>query len=246
MGFSLKNAVKSVTKAAGQVAKVAVAPVAVATAGARVAVGARGAANKVIDKTALNKKVGTAEKKVATYGGYAVDAAAVAIGGAAIAPSLASGASAVGGGILKAGVAVRSAFGAAGQSVGSLVKNFSNSLTHAKATGPAPVEDKASAVEDWSQQARKVAAQLKTVGGKLNDATGGALYKQGNAMRNGALGRLKDAAQQTLGGVTIQNGPTPGNPLVESSASAGMSPLVLLALGLAAVFLAPVLARKLK
>ncbi len=94
-----KNLEKTVSKAAGQVAKVAVTPLAAATAVGLDSVGLRGAASKLIDKTALNKKQAASEKKAANAAGFGVDAIAVGAAAYAVGPTLLS----AGGTALKAG-----------------------------------------------------------------------------------------------------------------------------------------------
>ncbi len=78
--MGLKKAFKKVTKSVGQVAKVAATPFTVATASAANAVGLRGVANRIIDKTAPVKSANAKRSwmQAARVGGYTLDAAALA------------------------------------------------------------------------------------------------------------------------------------------------------------------------
>lgn len=204
MGFKLKNVVKSVEKAAGQVAKVAVAPAAIVAASTLDSVGLRGAANKVIDKTALNKKIGTAEKKVGTYAGYGIDAVAVATVGAAVAPAIGHGL-AVTGGVLK-GVATP-LLGAA--------KNFfskKGSTTPSVADNTAPAPDGSilgDAVSAVSRGLDKAKHALHTPAGEA--LTAAVKTKAGHAIRqSGILGQPSEI--QTPGTVQASTADALGFP----------------------------------
>ncbi len=88
--LKLKKIVKSATKAVGQVAKVAVAPAAIAAASSLQAAGLRHAASQVVQKTALNKKIAAAEQKFTKAAGVAIDVAAAATAATIAAPYIAS------------------------------------------------------------------------------------------------------------------------------------------------------------
>lgn len=90
--FKLKNVVKSVTKAATQVAKVAVKPAAIVAASSLQAVGLRNIAGKTGKALGLT----AAEQKIAKAGGTVIDAAAITVGAVYAAPFVGAAATAAG------------------------------------------------------------------------------------------------------------------------------------------------------
>lgn len=122
MSFSLKKTVKAVEKkVVAPVAKVAIAPAAFTAAASLNSIGLRGAANKVIDKTAFNKKFASSEKKAATAAGWAIDAGAVAVAGVAAAPAISSAGASLGHGALAAGGLLKGAAGKVAPFLGGLL-----------------------------------------------------------------------------------------------------------------------------
>lgn len=97
--FKLKNVVKSVTKAATQVAKVAVKPAALVAGSSLQAVGLRSAANKMGKAVGLTE----AERKLTKYGGTAIQAAAITAGAIAAAPYAGAALTAAGKGVMIGG-----------------------------------------------------------------------------------------------------------------------------------------------
>jgi hypothetical protein len=101
--FKLKKIVKSVTKAATKVVKVAATPIAVAASSSLNAVGLRKAAGQVNKAVATGKGSLAALNKVSKAAGWAIDAGAVAVGAVVAAPAIGTAASSIGtatGGIL--------------------------------------------------------------------------------------------------------------------------------------------------
>lgn len=98
---------KKLSKSVGKVAKVAVTPAALIASASLNSVGLRGAANKVIDKTALNKKLAAKEKTLGQLGGYVIDAGAAVVVGAAAAPTLSAAAHTSAAAALKAGTLLK-------------------------------------------------------------------------------------------------------------------------------------------
>lgn len=234
----LKKAASSVKKAVGTVAKVAVAPIAQSVATSLDAVGMRNAANKVIDKTAISKKIGTAQKKAANYGGWAIDAAALTIGGVVAAPYIGAAASTVGGATLKGAALLKSGgAGLLGKGVG-IVKGLigPKPKQEASAPGAAPVD------------------AGETFGSQIGDALKKGARKFGSNARNilnSSAGDVVDTSAVDSSGRPFPVGPstapsygssspsadTSQNPLMTEASAAGFdlkNPVVIIG-GLAAI-----------
>lgn len=188
-----KFSLKKVTKAVGNVAKVAALPVTFATASAANAVGARSVANRIVDKTAPVKSANAKKSfmTAARVGGYAGDAAAAVF----LAPAVAAGGSSLfssGGTAFTAAKSFASKLGtgngitslfAKGQNVASQIKGVGRQIRGSKGEAITAeniregITDGSKKVKDAADKARKFREGVKdaaqTAKEAYQTATGG-------------------------------------------------------------------------
>jgi len=118
MGFKLKNVVKSVTKAAQQVATVAVKPAAIVASASLNAVGARSAASNLGKFTHLSQT----EQKIGKAAGTGIQIGGGLLVGAAVAPSVLAGAGTLGKGVAAGGGLLKGTLKTLGPTLAGLFK----------------------------------------------------------------------------------------------------------------------------
>lgn len=193
---AVSKPVQQVAKAAETVAKVAVAPIAVAAASSLQSVGLRNAAGKVIDATAVNKNIAKKEKNFAKSAGTAIDVGAVVVAGTVAAPYVASAASAAGHGALlaatKAGTLLKTGAGL----LGGLIKKPAAVVGAAAATDVSAIESVAAAVKKGGK--KLLGGIQKTLSPYPTADTTNAAPVVDAAGASGASASLKNRAKKAL------------------------------------------------